>query len=239
MTKRERPSSTTPARPEMEKHEVTADRGASPGTAGDLAVVSLTEELAPAVAALHLAAYAGYLNVRLGERYATAFLDWFRCEERAIALVALDGAKVAGYVVGAPGDLKRARNRALLPVVAREVARRPWLVLDGRFRRAVLARLRLLFARSRREFADTHLPLPRVDLVSIAVNPAMQGRGCGLLLMQEFEALARARAMRSMRLYVKPDNTAAHQLYRRSGWSPLGASAGRERLIQYAKVLLS
>jgi ribosomal protein S18 acetylase RimI-like enzyme len=221
----------------MEKHEAAADRGSQPTTAGELAVFSLNEDLAPAVADLHLAAYAGYLNVRLGKGYATAFLDWFRCEERAVALVAVDGASVAGYVVGATGDLKRARNRALLPVVLREAVRRPWLVLDARFRRAVLARLGLIFARSPHEFADTHLPLPRIDLVSIAVSPTMQGRGCGLLLMQEFEARARERQMRSMRLYVQPDNAAAHRLYSRSGWSPLEASIGREGLIQWAKVL--
>jgi ribosomal protein S18 acetylase RimI-like enzyme len=222
----------------LEEHRVLGDSRALPATAAHLAVSSLTEDLAPDVATLHLAAYAGYLNVRLGKSYATAFLDWFRQEERAIALVALDGMKVAGYVVGAPGDLKRARNRALLPVVAREAARRPWLVLDSRFRRAVPARLGMLFNRSRREFADTRLPLPRLDLVSIAVDPAMQGRGCGQLLMQEFEAVGRARAMRSMRLYVKPDNAGAHRLYSRNGWRQLEATPGREGLIEYAKVLI-
>jgi ribosomal protein S18 acetylase RimI-like enzyme len=201
------------------------------------AVVPLTQELVPAVAELHLAAYAGYLNVRLGKRYAAAFLEWFRREERAVALVAVNGREVLGYVVGAAGDLKRGRNRALLPVVVRGALMRPWLALDARFWRAVLARLGVLFARSRTDVADPPLPIPRFDLVSIAVSPDAQGRGCGRVLMQEFESHARGRSMRSMRLYVKPDNTAAHRLYERSGWAPLGISMDRERLVQYGKIL--
>jgi ribosomal protein S18 acetylase RimI-like enzyme len=203
----------------------------------ELSVVTLTEELVPDIVGLHLAAYSGYLNVRLGRGYATAFLEWFRREERAVALVAMKGPEVLGYVVGAAGDLKRARNRALLPVVVRGVVRRPWVAFDARFRRAALARLGVLFARSQRGLEEAPLPLPRLDLVSIAVSPSAQGSGCGRILIQEFEARARARSMRSMRLYVKPDNTAAHRLYERSGWTPLGTSMGRERLVQYGKIL--
>jgi ribosomal protein S18 acetylase RimI-like enzyme len=220
-----------------QERQVVRDGSPQEERSAHLAVSDLTERQTPAVAALHLAAYAGYLNVRLGAGYATAFLDWFRRDERAVALVALEGPKIAGYVVGAPADLKRARNRALLPVVVREAARRPWLVLDARFRRAVLGRLGMLLARSPHEFADSYLPLPRLDLVSIAVDPTMQGRRCGQALMQEFEAVARARSMRSMRLYVQPDNAAARRLYSRSGWRQLDAKTGREGLIEYGKVL--
>lgn len=203
-----------------------------------LVIRPLTEDVVQEVVAVHRAAYAQYINSRLGDAYAEAFLEWFRKAPGAIALVALECERsAAGYVVGAPGNLRRSRNLALLPIVIRQVLSRPWLLADRRLAGAIRGRLRLLLPRAARDYADVGLPTPRMDLVSIAVAPGKQKRGCGALLVNAFEASARSREIRSMRLFVERENAAARRLYEQAGWRLLEAPQSSEGLLQYAKIL--
>ena len=55
----------------------------------------------------------------------------------------------------------------------------------------------------------------------IGVVPDYQGKGCGGVLLQEFEQQAKADNVEYIRLSVKPSNKQAIKSYRRNGWSEL------------------
>lgn len=59
-------------------------------------------------------------------------------------------------------------------------------------------------------------------IYSIAVDPDFRGQGLGEFLMQQAEVLALAAGCTALRLEVRPDNTAAINLYQRLGYSQFG-----------------
>jgi len=81
----------------------------------EVAIVPIIWELILDVTQVHLDAYAGNMNTRIGSGYVRAFLNWFCQAERSIALAATDGTgNVIGYVVGAPLGYQSLMNRDLL-----------------------------------------------------------------------------------------------------------------------------
>lgn len=62
-------------------------------------------------------------------------------------------------------------------------------------------------------------------LYSVAVDPAMRGRGIGAALLADAEAIARATGAASMRLEVRADNPEAIALYRSRGYREFGRHA--------------
>jgi len=130
-----------------------------------------------------------------------------------------DGGKIAGYVI-APSNVARvwrtALRRGLLLVWL-------WRTVSGRYRlsaRGVLAVLgdKLSFWRA--------WGLPGVEcearILSIAVDPAWQGRGIGRRLLEMTLGRLRARRVACVRLEVRPDNEPALRLYRSVGFRPAG-----------------
>jgi len=174
-------------------------------------IVDLTPELLDDAAGVHLEAFRGYMNARLGRGYAKAFLRWFSRAPHGVALAALENGKLAGYVVGAPAGYDRGMSRALIWVVARAFALRPWLLFERRFLQRIALRARPAPPRA----ADA---AKIMSLVGIGVAEAGRGSGIGRLLMEEFERRARALGMTAMRLSVYTDNDRARRLYERAGW---------------------
>jgi ribosomal protein S18 acetylase RimI-like enzyme len=174
-------------------------------------IVDLTPDLLDGAAGVHLDAFRGYMNASLGRGYARAFLLWFTQVPGGVALAALENGRVAGYAVGAPVGYDREMTRALIWVVARAFALRPWLLLQKRFLQRIARRAR-----------PVPHPPPEVgkviSLVGIGVAESGQGSGIGRLLMEEFERRARELGMTSMRLSVYADNERARRLYERVGW---------------------
>lgn len=182
-------------------------------------VVRLTPQFIDAAVKVHLDAFRGYANAKLGARYTRHFLLWFSRRDDTIALVAVEDGEVLGYVVGAPAGYGSAMNRELFRVVAFESLLRPWLIADRRFMRAVRAKLKGIFGRTPVVQQAPALEGPVLSLVGIGTSSAHRGRGAGMLLMNEFERVARQKGFRTLRLTVYPDNTAARRVYERSGWS--------------------
>ncbi len=196
-----------------------------PMTAGDV----------EAVTEVHLAAFRGYLNTRLGRGYLRAFLGWFVRDEAGIALVVECNGRCAGYVVGAPLGYQRRLSLRTIPAAALGALVRPWVVFDTRVRRAVAARMSTMLGSDRTESVLGQTGT--FSLVGIAVDPAVVGQGLGAALMSAFEKEARRAGARDLRLSVYPDNAAARRLYERCGWGLLeGQTPGGA--VYYAKVLV-
>lgn len=200
-----------------------------------VAIVPLTADTIDAVARMHFEELLGPEGTALGPLYARTFVDWFHGHPEAIALAAYADQRtgLCGYVLGAPRDMLPQLYRALLPVVARAVSRRPWILVKADVRS--MARARLGWLRRRRLVVTPDLPPPTMFLNAICVAASWRGDGVGQRLVREFEAAARARQMRSLRLEVLERNHTARGLYEQCGWDLTGATA-RGRLV-YSRVL--
>jgi ribosomal protein S18 acetylase RimI-like enzyme len=193
------------------------------------------------VVPLHRDAFAGYLNVRFGDRYIERFFEWYVGHpDCAVALVAhLDGdARPAGYVVGVATDREADLVWALVPAAALGLAQRPWLVLDRAVQDKLRSRLGQQLARLRGA-PPPRQPQPAppcLGLIGIGVASWARGRGVARALMQAFEDRARGLAAASMLLSVKAENTAARALYASEGWAvPEDGDVGA--YVYYAKTL--
>jgi len=190
-------------------------------------VAPMAADMLPAAARLHRDVNPESRSALMGEQYCVAFLSWFlRAEHGGVALAALDSSRnVIGYAVGAPLGYPTAASRRLAWVAARAVARRPWLLLAGRFRQGLSGRLRVLLGRPpARVVHEPDLPAPTLSLVAMGVAQSARRSGVGRRLVEAFEARAAERGMRSLRLSTRADNAAARGLYERCGWRPVTLS---------------
>lgn len=66
------------------------------------------------------------------------------------------------------------------------------------------------------------MALDEAHLLNITVDPAVHGRGYGLALLEHASECARAKAMRSIMLEVRPSNYRALAIYERYGYTRIG-----------------
>ena len=190
------------------------------------------------VVPVHLEAFAGYMNSRLGVKYVRSFISWFCRAERSIALVAVDETgKVAGYVLGAPVGYDRKLNRDLLWVAAAGLLGHPWLLLRRQIRRAILRRLKVLVGDVHNIASRPKLPEPTMSLVGIGVASSAQGTGIGFHLVRAFEHRAQQLGMRSVLLSVYASNATARRLYARCGWQQGLEPSRPSDLMFYSQIL--
>ena len=191
----------------------------------------------PAVSRLHLEAFNGYLNARLGGVYASALIGWFVREQDAIAIAAIDcDHRVIGYAIGAPSNLARLQRQGMFWVTARSIILRPWLLFDRRLWKAGKARLRNFVApHDVRPSSD--LPEPTMSLFGIGVALSHRKTGIGLRLLQAFEEKARTLEMRSLLLWVYEDKKGTRRLYEKCGWRPCPNTLGQTGVVQYVLLI--
>ncbi|QDR79583.1 ribosomal protein S18-alanine N-acetyltransferase [Sporomusa termitida] len=83
------------------------------------------------------------------------------------------------------------------------------------------------------------LVMDEAHVTNIALLPAYQGRGLGLLLLENMILAAKVKGAVSMTLEVRPANTAARKLYSRRGFIECGirpnyyAELGEDALIMW------
>lgn len=218
----------------MRKHDGATLR---PFAHGDVSVVPMTPEMLSTIAELHLIAFKGYMNTRVGNAYVRSFMNWFMRTKGAVALAAVDGQEVLGYVVGIPTESLHAMDVDLLPVGAIGVLLRPWLFFSAPARRTLRTKIKSILNKHLPEPAEFYLPRPTMELVGIAVSPVARGRKVGSRLVERFETASRELGMRSLKLSVYPDNAPARRLYENSGWSPVPGSEASVGAMTYFRIL--
>jgi ribosomal protein S18 acetylase RimI-like enzyme len=166
-----------------------------------------TDDIA-AVTAVHLAAFPGFFLTFMGGRFVREVYDAILADEETIAFVAVDGERIAGFVAGSTsgGLYRRATGRRWLRFGLASlgaVLRRPWIAVRL---------LRALWAP----------PGPSVEgapLISLAVDPRLQGSGAGKLLTGTFVDEARRRGARAVVLTTdRHGNDAVNAFYRAQGF---------------------
>lgn len=168
----------------------------------------------PAVASLHYARIPGLLT-RLGRPAAQAWYSAALATGDAIGLVAMDGAELGGFVLGAvhPAGLRasvlRIRPATILGATLLGVLRRPAnlpAVLRGRRGPPAGA-------------FDPEMP----ELIYLATATGRQGLGIGQTLVAAFGNVMRGCGVAAYELSVDDDNTRAIDFYERAGLQQVGS----------------
>jgi GNAT superfamily N-acetyltransferase len=224
--------SSPPTTLPMQRYAVPAHNPA------DITIVDIAEgEMIQAVSRLHLEAFNGYLNARLGRGYASALISWFVRQKEAIAIAAIDrDHRVIGYAMGAPSTLARLQRQGMFWVTARSIILRPWLLCDRRLWKVGKARFRN-FVPPRDVGPSSDLPEPTMSLFGIAVALSHRKTGVGLRLLQAFEERARTLEMRSLLLWVYEDKKATRRLYEKCGWNSCSNTVGDTGVAKYVRLI--
>lgn len=181
------------------------------------------------VTGIHRQALPGGFFARLGSRFLAAYLATYQASPHAVALVALDGDRVCGFLVGSTGAAAHARwvlrqrgaRLVLIGVVA--LALRPRLLVH--FARTRLGRyVRGLFRRLRPGGGApvaTAGPGDPAVLAHVAVRPEARGLGLGNLLLQRFIDESRRAGAQTVELVTRTGG-GAESFYLRAGFDEVG-----------------
>lgn len=171
---------------------------------------------------VHMIAFKGYSNTRIGRNYVKSFLKWFVDYPEGIAIAAVYNGIEAGYVVGAPIGYQSKMNKDLMSTAIMGFVTHPWVVLNTKILKIVASRVSTLIRRKKDLKTFTKNDLGKtISLVGIAVSPEFGGLNIGSALMDEFESRALGNGFEIMRLSVYDDNNKALALYKKSGWIEL------------------
>lgn len=182
------------------------------------------------VAKCHILAFPDSFSSKLGRRYVAKMLGWYLSTEKAFIFHLKDNGEVVGYcgaiVVdgtlptgAASGMTQYSFNDAIKAMVFR-----PWLLLHPevtkRYKflwRNVKAKLGISKPKFSAEQKTIYQNEPQIGLVVIGVDPKMQGKGYGSMILQEFEKRAATYNIPKLQLTVKAINTNAIRAYE-NGW---------------------
>lgn len=164
----------------------------------------------PELAKLHIRAFPGFFLSILGEPFLRQFYTGFVGDPTAITVVAVQGDRLHGAVVGTSsptGFFARLLRRRLLPLILAGAS--------ASIRRPQAIRQLLRAARYRGEAGG---PADGALLSSICVDPAARGRGVGAGLVHKWCDLAALAAPSAYLSTDAIDNDAANGFYRGLGW---------------------
>lgn len=186
----------------------------------------------PRLAQCHRAAFPKALSSVMGQKYVEKMLEWYLVDERAFIFLAEEDHQCVGYCGGLKFDgtarvgsassmIQHSYNLAV-----KTFMRKPWLFFHPEF----IPKYKLAAKNVWRRIKDKlkleekvkrepkELPGPHTGLIVIGVHPAVQGKGYGSLLLQEFERVSISMGYNAMMLTVRTDNHMAIKSYLRNGW---------------------
>ena len=178
-----------------------------------------------AAARLHASQLPHGFFPRLGRPFLAEYYRAFGASPHAVALVAADGARIAGVLVGVldPAHHRwvlRNRGARLAAAACLSLVARPWLLkplLTGRLRRYLRAAQRI---RRGRTSATSATPAPTTAVLShVAVADELRGLGVGTRLAEAFVAAARQAGIAGARTTTLDGPDGAAPFYLRTGWA--------------------
>lgn len=174
----------------------------------------------PVVAALHIKAFKESALSGLGQEAVERYYEWqLKGPHDAWTVGVYDDDRMVGFCFagvfrGAMGGFLRKHRGFLI----KRMATHPQLFLNPMVRQAMAEGLRTM-RRFRKQPAPTGTPAPGYfSILSIAVDPEVQGKGAGRALMEAAEGVARDRGFPEMKLTVNVTNSQAIRFYENLGW---------------------
>lgn len=189
----------------------------------DVAARQVEDADVPRVADIFARGFPASIRHYCGDRqpHPVAFIDLFYFlsrVERDLFLVARGPGGPVGYVVAATGPGGLVRAALTTPYVPRAV----WRLLSGGYRVSWRSVIRLLRDKIAMAVSPAIVAYRGGEILSIAVAPDHRCRGVGRRLLEAALARLQGRGIRRVRLEVRPENTAALQLYGSLGFAVRG-----------------
>ena len=197
----------------------------------EIKIIDFKDEMLESVIDLHLKAFRGYLNTKLGKRYLRAFFRWF-VENGDISLVAVNrDLKIVGYVVGAKDQYQKMLTKHMFFTVICSFLAKPWLLFQPKVIKIVFNRFMNLFSKTE---LNSNKNFREISLVGIAVDKNFLGKGIGTKLLDTFEKNAKYLDFQIMKLSVYSDNYGARKSYEKAGWK---LDSNLENVCKYQKLI--
>ena len=166
------------------------------------------------VAALHATSIdQGFLST-LGEPFLALMYRALDEAEGSVLLTEEQGGRIVGFVSGAEG-MGAIYRRMLRRPVRLGLTLLPSLVRPRRIARIIEI---LRYGGD----AEASLPLPKAELLSIAVDPVVRGTGVAERLYRRLQAHFAGRGIPAFRITVGDSLAPAHRYYRKMGAMPVG-----------------
>lgn len=196
-------------------------------------IVQATFEDISRLAQCHRAAFPKTLSTAMGQKYVEKMLEWYMVDERAFIFLLEENGQCVGYCgcLKSDGTARFGSASSMIQysynLAVKTFLSRPWLFLHPEFLRKYKLALRNVVKRLRKMMGvgeqavsvPSHtLPEPHTGLIAIGVDPKVQGKRYGSLLLQEFERRSIALGFHKMMLTVRTDNYQAIKSYSRNGW---------------------
>lgn len=176
------------------------------------------------ITSIHMSAFPESALTKLGKEAVRRYYHWqLHGPHDCYAIAAYDVDQMLGFCFGGVfrgalvGFLQKNKQFLFWRVLLR-----PWLLFNEIFRDRLKTAFRSLriFPRKKKVIKTSipSNPVKSFSILSIAVDPSIQTKGVGKMLMQTAELEAIHRGYDHMHLTVHPSNTNAVQFYLRVGW---------------------
>lgn len=202
----------------------------------------------PRLAQCHRLAFPNALSSAMGERYVEKMLEWYLLDERAFIFLLEEDNRCVGYCGGLKFDGTSRVGSASSMIqhsywaAVKTMLSRPWLFAHREFLPKYGLAWRNVKRRIRRKIGieesaqrqPEQLPEPHAGLIVIGVDPAMQGRGYGSMMLREFEKISIQLGFKRMMLTVRTGNLKAIRSYQRNEWITTrveGSSTTMEKML--------
>ncbi|WP_322506762.1 GNAT family N-acetyltransferase [Anaerolinea sp.] len=188
-----------------------------------ITIRNLEREHLSRVAQIHIRAFQDRALSSLGEEAVRRYYEWqLTGPHDAIAIGAFEEGNLLGFCFagvfrGALSGFLR-KNRGFLFT---RLILRPWLLMNPLIRERVAQTLKILRKPSRPVSVHNPVPQRSFGILAIAVDPTVQRKGVGQILMEESERVALERGFPQMHLTVATDNHKAVAFYEKLGWKKM------------------
>jgi len=168
----------------------------------------------PQIASIHSAAFPDALFTAFGPNCVARYYSWHMEGKHAVSTIGLEcGDKLIGFCVLLRWNDFRGFLRRDLPILVARLLRSPSLAMRPGFVKRLRGGTSVLTGKSR----ATAEP-GTFRILSIAVEPAYQGRGLGQIMLRAAAEIALRDGASTLALTVHPDNRRAVRAYERDGW---------------------
>ena len=188
------------------------------------------------IAECHRSAFPDSLSSKMGINFLRKMIEWYLSDDKKFLFHLEDNGKCVGYCGGMIDDGLQATGSASGMIqysfneAVQSIALRPWLL----FHKELISKYKLIKKNVKMKLKIKEKKIAnkgvvkkiksgmtreiQTGLVVIGVSSDYQGKGCGSLLLKEFENKTRQMNISMMGLTVRNDNAKAIKAYEKNGW---------------------